>query len=138
MKDKMYYEILSDEIEAWSKKTNGFSFWDKIWGKVGGTLQWQTISRFIEYKLSGSPIEKVDTYTIKFDDTNPNSILFYEGEKLIHMIACPPTLNGCDIIKLGDDRKCGYVYNFDGLVLLTNPKERKLYHRGELIAKTKR
>lgn len=75
---------------------------------------------------------------ITFDKTNSNCILIHKEGRLINAIACPPIKNGCDIISFGDKLDEGYTYNFDGLILMSTEKKRKLYYKGYLIAKTKR
>lgn len=75
---------------------------------------------------------------IKFDKTNPNTILIFEDNKLINMIACPPTDFGCDIINFSDTLNKGYTFDFKGWILITDKKYRKLYCKGKLIAQIKR
>ncbi|MFA5366710.1 MAG: hypothetical protein WC333_02400 [Dehalococcoidia bacterium] len=78
-------------------------------------------------------------YNIYFDKKNPNCIIIKDlDDKIITYIACPPINNGCDIINFGESLPKGYTYNFDGLILITTPNERKLYYKGNLIAQTKR
>ena len=77
-------------------------------------------------------------YDIKFKKDNSNAILIYKDDKLINMIACPPIEKGCDIINFSDIINEGYTCNFKGLLLITTPTDRKLYHMGDLIAETQR
>lgn len=77
-------------------------------------------------------------YDIKFDVNNPNMIIIKKDDKIVNFIACPPIETGCDIINFDCKINSGYTYNFDGLILITNKEERKLYYKGELIASTKR
>lgn len=79
-------------------------------------------------------------YKIEFDKDNANCIMIYKDSKLHNMITCPPIEEGCDIITFDDGLKTNskYIYNFKGLILITNKKERKLYSKGKLIAETKR
>jgi hypothetical protein len=77
-------------------------------------------------------------YDISFDIKNSNMIIIRKDGKIITYIACPPIEKGCDIINFNDKINSGYTYNFDGLILITTIKERKLYYKGDLIASTKR
>lgn len=77
-------------------------------------------------------------YDIKFDRKNSNTILITKDSKPINMISCPPIEKGCDIINFNDKLSKGYTFNFDGLILITTLKYRKLYYKGDLIDKTKR
>jgi hypothetical protein len=76
-------------------------------------------------------------FTINFDKNNCNAIEIFKDGKHINSIVCPPIEKGCDIINFSD-KLCGYTYDFDGLILITTKKDRKLYYRGDLIAETKR
>lgn len=83
----------------------------------------------------------MEKYNIYFDKSNPNAIMIRDKEtnRIITMIACPPISNGCDIIRFDDEKICeGYYYNFGGLILITTPEKRELYHKGILIDETKR
>jgi hypothetical protein len=75
---------------------------------------------------------------IKFDKDNSNVILFIKDGKRINSIACPPIKEGCDIINLSGNIYNGYNFNNDSLILITTEIDRKLYHRGILIAEIKR
>lgn len=75
---------------------------------------------------------------IKFDKDNSNIILFLKDGRRINSIACPPIKEGCDIINLSDKIYKGYNFNNDSLILITTEIERKLYHKGILIAETNR
>ena len=77
-------------------------------------------------------------YDIKFDENNSNAIIIKKDGKFINMIACPPIDYGCDIINFSDKINDGYTYNFKGLIIITTANDRKIYHKGELIAETKR
>lgn len=77
-------------------------------------------------------------YEIKFDKNNSNVILIYKDAKLINLLACPPIEKGCDIINFSDTLSDGYIFNFNGLILITTKIDRKLYYKGDLIAETKR
>ncbi len=79
-------------------------------------------------------------YDIKFDDNNSNAIIIRnkENNRIVSAIACPSIDSGCDIISYGDTLNEGYTFNFGGFVLITTPEKRELYHKGNLIAETKR
>jgi len=77
-------------------------------------------------------------YEIKFDINNSNTIHIFKNGKWINSIACPQIDNGCDIINFSDKLYNGYTFNFDGLILITTKTDRKIYYKGDLIAKTKR
>lgn len=80
----------------------------------------------------------MEEYKIHFDPNNSNAILIFKKGKLHNMIACPPCQEGCDIINFSDKIDNGYTFNFDGLILITTKKIRKIFYRGNLIAITKR
>jgi hypothetical protein len=65
-------------------------------------------------------------------------IIVKKDDKVVTFIACPPIDKGCDIINFDCKINNGYTYNFDGLILITTPDDRKLYYKGDLIASTKR
>ena len=77
-------------------------------------------------------------YNISFETNNPNAIRITKDKKLICMISCPPCENGCDIINFDDTLNDGYTFNFKGLILISNPLERRIFHKGFLIAQTYR
>lgn len=77
-------------------------------------------------------------YDINFDNNNPNCIIIKKDGKNVTMIACPPIESGCDIINFSDKLNEGYTHNFKGLIIITTPSERKIYHKGKLLAETKR
>ena len=77
-------------------------------------------------------------YNIYFDPNNYDCILVKLDNKLINMIECPQCERGCDIINFDGKLNDGYTYNFDDLVLITTPTERKIYHKGYFIAHCKR
>jgi len=79
-----------------------------------------------------------EEYQIKFDRNNSNIIIISKDDKFINWIACPPIKNGCDLINFGAIINKGYTYDYDGVVIITNEKERLLYHKGNLIDKIKR
>ena len=76
----------------------------------------------------------IGEYEVLFDVDNYNSLLFYKDNKLVKILALPPTSNGCDIININDDViNKGYTYNFDGIIIITNCYSRELYYKGELL-----
>lgn len=77
-------------------------------------------------------------YNIKFDENNSNTILIFKNDKLINIIACPPIKRGCDIINFSDKLLSKYTFNFDGLILITTKKDRKIYYKEDLITEIKR
>jgi hypothetical protein len=77
-------------------------------------------------------------YNITFDKYNNNTIIIKQNDKIINMISCPPVKKGCDIINFNVELYKGYIYNFDGLILITTKYNRKIYYMGDMIAKTKR
>jgi hypothetical protein len=84
-------------------------------------------------------MEKIDNYNIRFEDNNPNAIRIEKDGKLVYMIACPPTETGCDLIPLDDKKNSGeYIFDFKGLVLISNVYTRRIFHEGYLIAEIKR
>jgi hypothetical protein len=83
----------------------------------------------------------MEKYNIYFDEKNPNGIMIRDKEtnRIISVIACPPISSGCDIIHFGDKKiNEGYTYDFGGLIIITTPEKREIYHKGILIAETKR
>jgi len=82
----------------------------------------------------------MEKYDIYFDENNSNAIIIKDKEtnRIITMIACPPISNGCDIIRFGDNINEGYTFDFSGLIIITSPEKRQLYHKGILITETKR
>lgn len=81
----------------------------------------------------------MEKYNFEFDKKNTNSLIIKLNGKIIKIIACPPIDNGCDVIDFFDyNFTKGYNYNFTGLILITNKSERKLYYKGNLIAKINR
>ncbi len=84
--------------------------------------------------LNGILMEK--QYDIKFDNNNSNKIIVKQDGKIINTIVCPPTEKGCDIIDFSENRNRGYIYDFDGLVIITSNSKREIYHKGDLIATT--
>jgi len=82
----------------------------------------------------------MEKYNIYFNGSNSNAIIIKDKDtnRIITMIACPPISNGCDIISF-DNKICeGYTYDFGGLILITSPEKRELYHKGILLAEAKR
>jgi len=77
-------------------------------------------------------------YEISFDKNNANCIIIKQGEKIINYIAAPPIESGCDIINFGQNLNSSYIYDFDGLVIITTKEKRQIYHKGNLIAETQR
>lgn len=75
-------------------------------------------------------------YDISFDPNNRNLIIVKKNGKIITMMSCPPTENGCDVIDLFYQMNSSYTYNFQGLVVMTVNRERTIYHKGSIIAKT--
>ena len=75
-------------------------------------------------------------YDINFDKSHSNNIIIKKEGKHVTMIACPPIDYGCDIINFSDKINDGYTYNFKGLLVITTPSDRKIYHEGKLIAET--
>lgn len=74
--------------------------------------------------------------TVSFN--HRNSLRLETEDGYYTFIALPPTLNGCDIITMGDKIESGYKYKFDGLVVMTKPNERQVWHRGDILAIHKR
>jgi hypothetical protein len=72
-------------------------------------------------------------YTFKFDKKNPNGILIYKDFKLINMVAIPPGRTGCDIIDFDEKDMGKYKMDFDGLVIFSDFKTRRMYHEGILV-----
>ena len=72
---------------------------------------------------------------VSFEHRNSLKI---ETDSFHTFIALPPTLNGCDVIPMSDKIESGYKYQFDGLVVMTKPNERQVWHRGEILAIHKR
>lgn len=77
-------------------------------------------------------------YEIKFDKNNSNAIQIFKDGKNINSIALPPIEKGCDIINFSDKLCDGYTFDFDGLILITTKTDRRIYHKGDLIADVKR
>ena len=78
-------------------------------------------------------------YNITFEEDNSNALRITDAinGKLISMISCPPTKYSTDIIDVDCTNNVrGYGYNFTGLVLISNPKERIVYYKGREICKT--
>ena len=81
-------------------------------------------------------IKKLDTnqlsekYNIYFETSNSNAIRVDDKKtnKLITYLSCPPITNGIDIINFDDKLTDVYIYNFTGLVLITNINKRELYY----------
>lgn len=81
----------------------------------------------------------LERYSFKFDKNNSNTILIYEGNKLINMISCPPIRKGIDIINIFNEKTYQhYHYDFGGFILITTPLQRNLYYKGDKIASTMR
>jgi hypothetical protein len=88
----------------------------------------------------------MEKYSFEFDKKNTNKLIIrlisFESKsdgKIIKIIACPPIENGIDIIDMFDfNFTKGYNYNYNGLILISNKYSRKLYHKGELVAKINR
>lgn len=76
-------------------------------------------------------------YKFEFDKYNSNSLRVFKAGKLYHVIACPPTEKGCDIINFSNKLRKGYTFDFDGLIVMTTKDSRKLYYKGDLVAETK-
>lgn len=80
-------------------------------------------------------------YDIKFDSENSNLIIIKENGRHLTSISCPPIENGCDIINFSEDitlKSSEYKFNYKGLIIITTKDDRKIYHKGNLIAETKR
>lgn len=76
---------------------------------------------------------------IKFDENNTNVFNIYSENKLIKTVVCPPVEYSTDIITLTVRKVVsGYTHNFDGLVVITSPKYRKVYYKGRTICISKR
>jgi len=77
--------------------------------------------------------------TTKFHKNNTNVFNVYKESKLIKTVVCPPVEYSTDIISL-TNRKIvsGYTHNFDGLVVITSPNNRKIYHNGRTICVNRR
>lgn len=82
----------------------------------------------------------MDKYKFSFDSNNSNSIIIRNADnRIIKMIACPPIENGIDIITIDNNLlNKGYNYNFNGFIIITTKRTRKLYCEGKLLAKTNR
>lgn len=79
-------------------------------------------------------------YSVGFWPNNSNALNIFEDNKIILTLALPPTKHGCDIINLDSkkERPKGYEYKSDCLIVVTNERERKVYHDGYLIGQVKR
>lgn len=80
-------------------------------------------------------------YKITFEEDNPNILRIANAAtgKIINMISLPPRKYGTDIIDLDEPTTLsGYKYNYKGLVVITNPRERIVYYKGREICKTNR
>lgn len=77
-------------------------------------------------------------YKFEFDKENSNSLRVLKAGKLYHIFACPPTKQGCDVINFSDKLRQGYTFDFDGIIIITTRDSRKVYHKGDLVAETKR
>lgn len=71
-------------------------------------------------------------YDIKFDRKNKNSIIIKKDDKIIRVIALPPSY-GCDIIDFNGNLHKGYNYNTDCLVIFKKSLGNLLYHNGVLL-----
>ncbi len=58
--------------------------------------------------------------------------------ELINTIVIPPVEYSTDIIPFDHKITEGYTFDFEGLVIITTPNDRKLYHRGKMIDWLKR
>src|ERR1035437_7750308 len=76
-----------------------------------------------------------DMENIRIEFKHRNAINFYnlKGD-LVYFLSLPPSNEGCDIITLTPIN--GYIFNFDGLVILTTYDNRELYYKGELLAQS--
>jgi hypothetical protein len=80
-------------------------------------------------------------FKIMFEKDNANVLRIVDSEtgKIVTMISLPPIDYGTDIINIDHlTTLSGYEFNFKGLVLITNPHERKLFYMGHEICSTKR
>jgi hypothetical protein len=75
---------------------------------------------------------------MQFDKTNKNCLLFFKESKLIYMLALPPVKKGCDVINLSPFLSNGYTFNFEGFILITTEKYRKVFYKGDLALQIKR
>lgn len=66
-----------------------------------------------------------------------NALIFKKDGRIVNMIALPPCDSGCDIISLGDKVFQTYTFKFTGFILITNPRGRKLFYNGHIIARIK-
>jgi hypothetical protein len=66
-----------------------------------------------------------------------NALIFEKDKRIVHMVALPPCINGCDIISFNDKVSQTYTFNFQGFILVTNPRGRKLFYEGNIIARIK-
>lgn len=67
---------------------------------------------------------------IRFSKKNKN-VLYVDDS----IITLPPCNNGCDLIPMGKLEN-NYVFDFEGLVVITNHGLRKVYHKGKFITQT--
>lgn len=73
-------------------------------------------------------------YNIKFDRRNTNVVIINDKNgKNINYFVYPPIKCGIDIVNYSNKQIKNYIYDFDGLVIITTEKERKLYYKGELL-----
>lgn len=80
----------------------------------------------------------LSNYDIKFNEENRNVLEFWENNKMIHSVCCPPTEFGCDIIGFGEEIHTGYQFNFKGLIIVTDDTFRSIFHEGKLLNKIKK
>jgi len=84
---------------------------------------------------------------IYFDKNNPNCLTFeFKNKKRknkFFYIAVPPGKNRIDIFDSEGINRFGemkyetyYLYNFKGLIIITDDKERKVYQKEKIICKT--
>jgi hypothetical protein len=75
---------------------------------------------------------------VRFDPDNSNCIQVIRKGKIVNTIVCPPINKGCDVINISNKPLEGYVYNFDGIVIVTDEYSRKMFYKGSFIDKIKR
>ena len=89
-------------------------------------------------------IEKGLDWSCKFNENNINSLIFYDNtEKKKTVIAIPSGKNRIDILSFEKYSTFklktfeGYMYDFNGIIIVSTHTCRQVIHRGTIIAESK-
>lgn len=72
-----------------------------------------------------------------FDTNNKNLLIFEDKKERKSYIAIPPGNNRIDLIDASVVKLGGYLYKFNGIVVITSNNTRLVFHKGVLLTEIK-